>query len=85
METVRIAVINITVVMSRKSNDRSANWRCRNGVLCVTHLEAGVRSRVEDLLFNGHNVCIYIYIFFFFLLWRCDATRVMAYSFLRFF
>ena len=30
------------------------------------------------------NLGIYIYIFFFFLLWRCDPTRVMAFSFLMF-
>ena len=33
-----------------------------------------------------HPLCvyIYIYIFFFFFLWRCDPTRVLASSFLRF-
>ena len=41
-------------------------------------------QRYISLLINVHHLVIYIYIYIFFLLWRCDPTRVIASSFLRF-
>jgi len=40
--------------------------------------------KIEQQTLDSQNTTIYIYIYFFFLLWRCDPMRVMASLFLRF-
>ena len=51
-------------------------------------LPPGVNPIVVKYIIPYHVIYriiyIYIYIYFFFFLWRCDPTRVMATSFLRF-